>query len=686
MTKKIVLLTFSCIILISTNAQNKPPVEDTLSYTLKEIVISATDKGNYISTVKAVKTEMITNAGLCKMACCSLAESFENTASVSVGYSDAVSGSQQIRLLGLAGKYTSMLEEARPAMQGFAAPFGLGYIPGQWLESIQIAKGTGSVVNGYESIAGQINLELRKPTTKEPLFINAYTDHLLRTELNVVSSLQLNERLSTAVFAHGSIDTQKHDGNGDGFMDEPMKKQLNFGNRWIYFAPNGMQWRFGISGLYETRDGGLLSFDKQAPRNPVTNNYGTTIDNTHFNAYSKLGIPLTEDNTTNIALIVDYTYHDIQSFFGVKDYNGTQHTVFANLMLLSNVAERHKLVAGLSGYFNDYKENLNDRWFDGVDPNAQTRLWPLSRKETTGGIYSEYTFNKDEKLVFIAGMRLDYNSLHRWLFTPRANLKYDFTDNIIFRASVGRGFHSANVITDNIGILATGREIVINDDLQLEDAWTYGGSLMFYFKCFEDERAYIGLDYFRTDFINQVLANQEISNAGLYNKVYVRNLIGRSYTNAYQIDFSAVPVERFSVTATFRYNDTQADLQGQGLSELPLVDRYKGVLNLQYATRMKLWIFDVTAQINGQSRLPNFVYNDQKDHYSPVYPMFFAQITRNFKGLSVYAGVENILNYMQEDPIISSDAPYSYQFNSSVIWGPLMGRKFYAGLRYTIFK
>jgi hypothetical protein len=222
----------------------------------------------------------------------------------------------------------------------------------------------------------------------------------------------------------------------------------------------------------------------------------------------------------------------------------------------------------------------------------------------------------------------------------------------------------------------------------MEDAWMYGGSLMFYFKCFEDEKAYISLEYFRTDFINQVLVNQEKINTytNLYDMIYVYNLNGRSYTNAYQIDFSAFPIERFNVTATFRYNDTKADLQGQGLVEMPLVDRYKGVLNLQYATPMNKWIFDVTAQINGQSRLPNFVHNDQKDHYSPVYPMFFAQVTKNFKGLAIYAGVENILNYTQDNPILSPENPYSYGFNSSVVWGPLMGRKVYAGLRYTIFK
>ncbi len=663
-------------------AQQEALANDTTQYTLNEVVYSARSEGNYISKMKPAKVEVISNAGLCKMACCNLAESFENTASVSVGYSDAVSGSRQIRLLGLSGKYTSMLEENRPAMRGLSAPFGLSFLPGQWLESIQIAKGPGSVINGYESIAGQINMELRKPSTEEPLFVNAYIDNFLRTELNIVSSLQLNQKWSTAIFAHGSIDAQKHDGNNDGFMDEPLKKQLNFGNRWLYMADNGIQWRFGVNGLYERRDGGQMNFDKDAPRNYAPDSpYGTKIDNSHFNAYTKLGIPLNEDNSTNIAFVADYTYHKINTFFGVKDYDGTQQSAFVNLLLQNTLNEQHKFTAGISGHFDDYNELLSDRWFD-AGMTMHSNIRDLGRREITGGIFGEYTFNYEDKLTLIAGLRADYNNLYNWLVTPRANLKYNITDQIVLRASAGRGFRSANVVTDNIGMLATGRQIRIDDALQMEDAWTYGGSLMFYFKLFQDEKAYISLDYFRTDFNNQVLVDQERD----YNSVWIYNLPGKSYTNAYQIDFNAEPVERFTVALTFRYNDTRADYAMQGLLESPLIDRYKGVLNLQYATPMNKWIFDVTGQVNGQSRLPNFVYDDHKDHYSPVYPMFFAQVTRRFKGLDVYLGVENILNYTQDNPIINAENPYATGFNSSVIWGPLMGRKFYAGIRYTLFK
>lgn len=108
--------------------------------TLQQAVFTSRGNGNFLSKGKDIRTEVITAAGLCKMACCNLAESFENSASVTVGYADAVTGARQIRLLGQNGIYTQMLDENRPTMRGLAAPFGLNYVPGQWLERFLLLK------------------------------------------------------------------------------------------------------------------------------------------------------------------------------------------------------------------------------------------------------------------------------------------------------------------------------------------------------------------------------------------------------------------------------------------------------------------------------------------------------------------------------------------------------------------
>jgi outer membrane receptor for ferrienterochelin and colicin len=280
----------------------------------------------------------------------------------------------------------------------------------------------------------------------------------------------------------------------------------------------------------------------------------------------------------------------------------------------------------------------------------------------------------------VAGLRADYHSLYRWLITPRTTLKYNFTDNLTVRASAGRGFRTANVITDNIGIMATGRQLVIDGELDVEDAWTYGGSVSWYFNLLRDDRASLGFDFFRTQFSNQIVIDQESN----LSRIEAYNLDGDSFANTYQVDFAVAPVERFTVAATFRYTDSRTAYRNQPVRERPLQDRFKAVLNLQYATRMNIWTFDFTAQLNGQTRLPDFAVR-HGENYSPVYPLFFAQITRKFKSIDVYIGCENLLNYTQPDPIIGAATPYAATFNSSVIWGPLMERKIYAGLRLTLF-
>ena len=677
---------------------------------LDAAVVIGRQEGIFLSRSAPIRTEVISTAGLYKMACCNLAESFENSASVSVGYSDAVTGARQIRLLGLSGIYTQMSDENRPSMRGLMTPFGLGFVPGQWLESIQIAKGPGSVINGYEAITGQINMEYRKPTVSQPLFVNLFFSNTLRTEVNLASSLSLNKKWYTALLGHFSTDPKPHDGNHDGFLDEPLSFQYNFANRWIYAADNGIQWRFGFRALYDTREAGQEKHRASDTHNPFTINsliytplWKSNIKNQGINFYSKVGIPLASPETQSetaatppsIALVLDYTYHGLDSYFGSeeKSYNGVGHSLFTNLMLQFGIKEYHRFNFGLSGHYDNINEELSPLF---VHPNVVTTPIGapfsslLKRKEHSWGAYGEYTYNQSDKFLLVFGSRLDYNNLHGWLFTPRMNIKYDFAENLIFRASAGKGHRSSNLIADNIGALSTGRWIKFDHNLDMEQAWTYGLNLTGYFKLGFGERSSISFDYFRTDFLRQVLVDQERD----LDYVWFYNLSGPSFTNTYQVDLMLEPVERFSILTTFRYTDSRVHLEEQGTVDRPLMSKYKGVFNVQYATRMNIWTFDFTAQLNGPSRIPWFVNEalalpgqlQFHAEYSPVYPMFYAQITRKFRALEVYVGGENLANYRQPNPILHAGDPFSKEFNATMIWGPLMGIKVYAGMRFTLYK
>lgn len=654
---------------------------------LGALVVTGRQEANYLSKSTPVRTEVITAAGLCKMACCNLAESFENSASVSVGYSDAVSGAKQIKLLGLSGTYVQMLDENKPIMRGLASPFGLTYIPGQWLESIQIAKGPSSVINGLEGITGLINMEHRKPTAENPLFVNLFTNQELKLEANVASSLQLNEKWSTVIMAHASGDTQEHDGNDDGFKDEPKTLQLNFDNRWLYqAAPGGVQIRFGVKAFSDKRIGGQMGYKEGMNDHGVYEAYkkgiwGSEIHNSGIDGNFKLGIPLSNEGAESLAFVATYSYYDMNTSYGTKYYKGYQNMAFVNAMYQNQIHENHHYTFGIAGQYDKISEDYKSMMFDAsknpVAAETSPRLNGIEDKMF--GVYGEYTFTND-KFTAVVGARGDYHSDGGWVFGPRANLKYSFTDNTIVRLTGGRGFRHANIIADNLGLMSSSREIDIEEDIKMEDAWTFGGNFTQYFKLGESENSYVSFDYFRSSFNNQLVVDwdKDVKEG----KVSVYNCHGRSFTDTYQFDLSVEPFKRFTAILTYRYTNAKVEMDDQGLVNRPLMSKYKGVLNIQYATNLNKWTFDVTAQLNGPAPLPVFMGGGE----SEVYPMFYAQITKKFRGVDVYVGVENIGNYMQEDPIISAENPYSPEFNASMVWGPLMGRKFYAGMRLTLWK
>ena len=696
--------------------QNGQVVDTTAIYgeradSLDAAVFTSRQAGNYLSKMKEVRTEVISAAGLCKMACCNLAESFENSASVTVGYSDAVTGARQIRLLGLSGVYTQMLDENRPVMRGLSAPFGLSYVPGQWLESIQIAKGASSVINGVESMTGQINMEHRKPTDEKPLFINAAVMSDTKMDLNIASSLQMGYKWSTIILGHVSGNIKPHDMNNDSFLDDPMMLQFNLANRWLYQADNGVQVRFGVRALQDSRLGGQMVeningysnfYDKdtyQTFYRKADNLYpwGSDIMNRSLNGYMKIGIPLSEDNSQNIAFVGDYSYQDMDSYFGSTKYIADQHSLFGNLLYQNEINESHKFTLGMSATYDRYMEDFRRLVaLQDVSDNGLTQM-------TVGGIFGEYTFHAGEKFSAITGLRQDFykKSGNKIVgrFSPRVTLKYMPTEEVVIRANGGRGVRYATPLIDNIGVFSTGKAFVgsFNDHI-LEDAWTFGGNVTYYLPFGASSNTYISFDYFRTQFVQQMIVDYE----HLANAIDFYALDGnRSFTDNYQLDFSVDPVERFNITVTCRYTNAMIELAGQGLVEKPMTSRFKGVLNMQYATNLNKWIFDFTASINGSCRVYNFMADLKdadgnliyKDGRTPVYPLLYGQITRRFKGWDVYAGVENLTNFRQKDVILGyqkNDAghviPEQPSFDASCIWGPLMGIKAHIGFRFTLWK
>ena len=685
---------------------------------IDEVVIEGQQRGNYAKQGGITRQEQISFAGLCKMACCSLAESFENSASVTVGYSDAISGARQIKMLGLAGTYTQILDENRPIMQGAGATYGLSYTPGMWLNSIQVSKGVASVTAGHEAITGQINLEHRKPTDDERFFLNLYFDSELRPEINVSSAIPLtpDKSLSTVIMAHGSLDTASHDMNEDGFSDMPKSNQINVANKWLWQNAGGVQVRWGWKVVNENRLGGQMGYKKdlyeEMVNNLESNLYGSAIHNRNINAYLKAGIPVGYERTftgdpadavqNNVAMVFDYDNYMTDSYFGRSNIDVKENTFRFNVTYAHYFTQRSSLNAGASFY----ARMMNDQYSHFGSRDEKSNIWNLDNNSMLmePGVFAEYTYQIEEKFSLVAGLRGDYamvgdnyyipNAKNDFIVTPRAHIRWSITPRTTLRASAGMGSRRQNLVTDNIWMMTTSREIFnldgLNDDM--EKALTVGGSLSQTFKLAGDDMATISFDYFRSQFFNTMVFDQETTN----NDILIYNSKGKSFTDNYQVDFNWTPFRGFDLFATFRYTNAMITLERddeQVLVERPLTSRYKGLINIQYAVGR--WVFDATAQLNGPVRLPeldgDLVKAQENPNLSPIYPMFFAQVSYKMSNLTLYAGCENIANYMQghnghgQAPILGGDYPYNPGFNSSAVWGPLMGRKFYIGLRLNIY-
>lgn len=636
---------------------------------LGQVEIKQRMAGNFISSINPIKTEVITTAGLQKLACCNLSESFENNATVDVGFADAVTGARQIQMLGLAGIYSQLMVENIPFTRGLGSAFGLTYIPGTWMESIQVSKGNSSVINGYESTTGQINAEFKKPFNTEKFFLNLYANNEGRIELNShASHIIKDDVLSTMVLAHASTQVSKVDMNEDGFLDQPLTRQINVSNRWSYQKHGVTESKFGINFLMDEREGGQLT-NLSASDAMENGNYVMKIKTRRAQVYDKTGFIFNRFANTSLGLIFSGLYHEQESVFGRTDYNARQLGFYGNAIFQSQIGnEAHTYNVGVSMMYDDYDEAYGDTTFN--------------RVESVPGVFGQYTFNPSEKLSLIGGIRVDHHNKYGTIFTPRIHFKVNVFEHTVLRGSAGKGYRSASVLAENTGMLVSARRLVFREDFDMEEAWNYGINLTQTIAISEERNIVLSADYYRTDFINQVIVDLDQA----FDRIEIYNLDGKSYSNSFQFNAEMALFEGFDVTAAYRLNDVRTTTAGQ-LRERPLVSRHKGLLSMSYATRFEKWKFDFTGQYNGKTRLPlgvPLLAEAGYGEFSPDYFTVHTQVTRKFKKWDVYVGVENLTNYTQHHPVLQPESPFESGFDAGMIWGPLMGRMFYAGIRYFI--
>lgn len=646
---------------------------------LKTVTVEGNRKGIKKSLNVTANTTLVTSKELLKAACCNLAESFETNPSIDVNFSDALTGTKQIKMLGLTSPYILITEENVPSVRGASQAYGMSFTPGTWVESIQITKGAGSVVNGFESISGQINTELIKPIGDIPFFVNAYGDSGSRFELNTHFNKKVSDKWSTSLFVHGNARVAKNDMNNDGFMDNPLGKQLNVVNRWQYSNPEtGWVSFLNLRYMNDEKQTGQLDFDPDRDR-LTTNFWGSEINTERLDFSSKVGYVFKDMPYQSIGFQNAFSNHNQQSYFGLNQYNIKQQSYYSNLIFNSIISNTmHKFATGLNFTYDKYAEFVN--------------VTDVSRVDNSVGAFFEYTFDDNNKFSYILGGRMDYHNRLGVFFTPRLHVKYNPWEKAVLRFSAGRGKRAANIFAENQNLFASSRVFSVLDTngkiygLDAEIAWNYGLSFTQNFM-FLGMKADTTIDFYRTDFQNQAVV--DVMNSP--QQVLFYNLDGKSYANSLQLDFNLEIIKHLNLRTAYKYYDISTDYIS-GSFQRPLQAKHRFFGNVEYATHIvekgRQWRFDFTWNWLGKQQLPNTRSNavaDSFPEFSPSFSLMNAQITRTFSSkFEVYIGGENIGNYTQDKAVLGADNPFGATFDTSIVYAPVFGQMYYAGLRFKI--
>ena len=653
---------------------------------LEEVVVTQKRANTMKSQWQVANLHTMNSGELLKAACCNLSESFSTNPSIDVNFSDAVTGNKQIKMLGLTSPYILMAEENIPAMRGASQAYGLSFVPGTWIESIQITKGAGSVINGYESISGQINYEIEKPINARPFFLNLYTSEDSRYELNAHTKVKLSDKWATSLLAHGNVRQRKSDHNHDGFIDNPIGNQINLLNRWQYSdAEKGWVSFVNLNYMKDERQAGQMHYNPLTDKG-TTNAWGSEVNSERFTLSNKTGYVFPDTPYRSIGLQNSFQSHRQDSYFGLNSYDIHQKSWYGNLIYNSIIGNtQHKFATGLSGTYDDYNEQLTTSALAG----------DFSRIDRSVGAFFEYTYDNSSNFSFVAGVRADsHNNLGNFI-TPRFHLRYNPWKEATFRLSAGRGKRAANVIAENQQLLASSRQLhIIGGDggklygLNPEIAWNYGASFLQAFKIW-GKNAELSVDFYRTHFDNQVVVDLDHSPQ----QALFYNLDGKSFANSLQAEVSISPAKGLDFKAAYKYYDVQTQFT-KGQLEKTLTPKHRWFANIAYETadtqenNHSQWKFDVTFNWLGEQRLPTTATNPlpyRLSDYAPSFATLNAQITRVFsKTFEVYVGGENITNYKQANGILAADAPFGAYFDSTMQYAPAFGQMYYAGMRFKL--
>lgn len=642
--------------------------------TLNEVTIQAKGSATRFAADIA-KVEVLGVREIQRAACCSLAGCFSTNSNVDANVTNIVTDAKELRILGLAGVYNQILVEGMPLIQGLAYPYGPNSYPGTMIEKIFVTKGANSVLQGFESITGQINMEFHKAESAPKLFANIFANSFGETQynLNYFVKTKASNYLSIGhlTLPAGNIDRDK-----DGFRDIVRSKRVSFYNRWSYDNPDKPKWRtnFALRYLNENREGGLTNYN-QSEHKGTSNVYGQNVHINHLDFANKTNYVW--NDKTSLILLVSAFAQDQQSYFGVKSYHGKQLNITSSIYAdYYYSSQNHNLKAGISHRHNQLNEDI--QFLEALNVLNYTGIY-----RTDYDIPGLFVENKltISKFSILTGMRYDQFGRFGWKLTPRLLVRANVTENTDIRFNIGKGYRMAHIFSENPSLLAGNRALLISNDLAPEEAINTGINFIQNFKWNEMSITLSGDAYF-TFFQNQIFPDyNSITNAAI-----VQNFFGKSVSNSYQIENKWIFTPQFDMKLAYNYLEVYRVNDGLR-QDLPFVPHHKWTANTSYSTPNDKWQFDVTYRWIGSKIMPSTAHYPEQykqPSQSKPYAQLDFQVTKRWKSWQLYSGIENIFDFRQKFPILGFDQPFGEYFDPAFNWGPTKGRELYIGLRFSL--
>nr|NIT56343.1 TonB-dependent receptor [Fodinibius sp.]NIV11302.1 TonB-dependent receptor [Fodinibius sp.]NIY24926.1 TonB-dependent receptor [Fodinibius sp.] len=563
------------------------------------------------------------------------------------------------RINGMDGPYTAILIDGMPIMGALASVYGLNGINTSTIRNIEIIKGPNSTLYGSEAMGGVINIITQDPSTAPRLAVDGSFSTHKEANLSLTHAAKW-DNTQTLIGVDGTYFDTFLDQNEDGFADVTKRKKLSLFNKWSFERSKARQFDLAFKIYLEDRLGGTEDYNRDLQGSDEI--YGESITTKRFEMLGNYDLPISSED---IRAEFSYSYHEQDSYYGMYHYTADQQIYFTNLIWDKRFTPWRQLLVGATS-----RIDALDQTFDGIhlgQGSRDTRFIP--------GIFAQYEHNFSADFKMLSGMRIDHYDEHGLIYSPRINAKFDFSNHTTLRLNGGTGFRIVNLFTEEHEALSGSRRVVIEEELapersingtiNLNQIIDIGTSVL-----------NIDLDLFYSHFSNQIIPDYSQPS-----EIRYRNLDGYSVSRGISLNAAHNFPSPLQYSIGFTYQNVFETNNGVQ-TRVHFAPEWSGVFTASYtipATKISL---NYSGRLVGNMKLPVYEGYITK---SPVFSEHNMKISREFSDrISAYLTVKNLGNYTQKNPIIAADKPFSDEFATDHVYGPLQTRRFLGGIQFKL--